>query len=121
MKTLMAYLQIISLIRYVTKDLPLWVEDVSDPNILSFSVDCVLLPLSERTEIPLVYFKYAVNVMQPIVLLLIFSLIIRIKFRKNELYQSIYLTATWLVIWLYYLPLFYKVSHHVMVRIPCSN
>ena len=56
----MAYLQITTLIKYVTSDMPIWVEKASDPNLLDFTIDCSLLPYAQEYSLPIDFVKYGV-------------------------------------------------------------
>ena len=76
--------------RYVTTNLPLWVDDVSNPNLLSFSLECSLIGFSNNYNIPMIYITYMIDVSIPIITMYTFYFLYAIIFYGNRTYRKIY-------------------------------
>lgn len=64
--------------------------------------------INVNNYVPMVYVNYIIEVLKPISSMVIFMFIWSILFRNQKIKRGIYYTATWLIIWLFYLPSFYE-------------
>ncbi|CAD8092035.1 unnamed protein product [Paramecium sonneborni] len=112
MKIFLAYYQKISLVTKIVVDIPSQFQDSQDPSIFDFSLECPIINLNNY--IPMVYVNYIIEVLKPISSMIFFMIIWTILFRKQKIKIGIYYTATWLVIWLFYLPSFYEKTLQLM-------
>ncbi|CAD8174724.1 unnamed protein product [Paramecium octaurelia] len=106
MKIFLAYYQKTSLVTKIVVDIPSQLQDSQDPSIFDFSLECPMINVNNY--IPMVYVNYIIEVMKPVSSMLFFMFIWTILFRNQKIKRGIYYTATWLVIWLFYLPSFYE-------------
>jgi hypothetical protein len=108
MKIFLTYYQQISLVTKIITDIPteIGATTSSSPSMFDFSIECPLINLNNY--IPMVYVNYIIEVMKPVSSMLFFMFIWTILFRKQHIKRGIYYTATWLIIWLFYLPSFYE-------------
>ncbi|CAK74386.1 unnamed protein product (macronuclear) [Paramecium tetraurelia] len=106
LKIFLAYYQKISLVSKIVVDIPSQVQDTSDSSIFDFSLECPMINVNDY--VPMVYVNYIIEVLKPISSMVIFMFIWWILFRNQKIKRGIYYTATWLIIWLFYLPSFYE-------------
>ncbi|CAD8170566.1 unnamed protein product [Paramecium pentaurelia] len=106
MKIFLAYYQKTSLVTKIVVNIPSQLQDSQDPSIFDFSLECPMINVNNY--IPMVYVNYIIEVLKPISSMLFFMFIWTILFRNQKIKRGIYYTATWLVIWLFYLPSFYE-------------
>ncbi|CAD8099077.1 unnamed protein product [Paramecium sonneborni] len=106
LKIFLAYYQQISLVSKIVVDIPSQVQDTQDSSIFDFSLECPMINVNNY--IPMVYVNYIIEVLKPISSMVIFMFIWSILFRNQKIKRGIYYTATWLIIWLFYLPSFYE-------------